>query len=106
MTEIHELRIPYSDASRIAVRCGNCQAELVIDLMELPQVARIAGLPDEKNIPHDLSQEFNCPFCSMRVDSFVRIAVQHLRNAFAGLKEHGQQVSFCVQLHKLNNTHL
>ena len=89
MTEMHEMRVPFAEATRIAIACQNCKAEIVIDLKDNKQSSRFV-------LEDGPVTRFACPCCTSEFDSSIRYAVTHLRRAFAELKKSGQTFSFCV----------
>jgi hypothetical protein len=90
MTEVNEIRIPFSDASRIAITCKHCKAHMILDLGEDKQIGRFL-IENEKN-----DQGFICSCCTTPFDSSIRFAVTHLSRSFDTLKKSGQMFSFCV----------
>ena len=70
MTEQLEIRIPFSDLTKITVECPRCQAETTIDISD----------PKHRGIKTDPNQGFFCTVCMNPFDSQLR---QALVSAFA-----------------------
>lgn len=87
MTPTRELVVPLPDVLyAVTLRCSNCNTLITLDLSDPRKVAGTGHF-----VPND------CPVCKTAFDSAWK-RVDALRQAYEGLREFGDQITFRVRL--------